>query len=412
MDLNRTEKYIADLSKVRSMPQESDSEKSEKKEQARELRMEIMLDTARLLESLTAQLEYNSWATAEDLKKSVSKSAEYLAHPEAVEDYINSLQHTKKRVETVLNLFTDKEPGQQIYSLLKSPDHVQQGEVYLDTSYPLAVTLFVKDPSDFANLNAKEGSIGFHSKKRNYSFISNGHKINVEAPLIVIRDDMDSKEGQRIKKHESAHAHHTNLMSLEESGAAKLIWLRRPIESITVKGLISGYKHGEDHGSKEFKDCVNYALACAKDEILAKLHDDPDSLNERIKTIQTKGSIYDYFKDLGIPANEELYKDIWETYSILLNPAVRMFTKLTNIYKKMSLKSRLSLMRWVFIQIPIQEWEEQLDNSGFLEEAERLASLQAKTEKPTEAGTQKYLEVLTKIRQNQDHSLNPILKSL
>lgn len=69
MSFEQTEKYRNKLKEIRREPQGTREENVKKKEHAREFRMEVMLDNARLMEALTVRLEYNSWSEKDGLVK-------------------------------------------------------------------------------------------------------------------------------------------------------------------------------------------------------------------------------------------------------------------------------------------------------------------------------------------------------
>ncbi len=380
-----TEAYKTKLEKIRHLPQDSEDARAEKKERAKEFRMEVMLDNARLMSNLTAQLEWNPWSTTEDLQHSVNKTAEFLAHPEVAQGFINDLQAAKTRVESVLDKAENKKiTAHQIYQQLirgKSSDYEPRGKIEVDMSYPLAVMLFVENDKDFEMIDPRENVGGFY--RASVTFISGVPEVS--APVIVVRGQFRSFDKapaiRRIEDHEKGHAEHDRLMSSLNTSGRKAVWFKSRPDFKTVTSLIGGAGLKELGSAKqpeiadEFEKVLNYALERAKDEILAELKAAPYDLGKHIENLKRRGGVYDYFSGLGIAPSTQVYKDLWATYNKKLDEAVKALNFLLTTYKIWSFRYRFEVIRWVMAQIPLKDWSKQINESGFKKEAEMLLDL-------------------------------------
>jgi hypothetical protein len=423
-----TEAYKTKLEKIRRLSQDTEEARAEKKEQAKEFRMEVMLDNARLMSNLTAQLEWNPWSTTEDLQHSTNTTAEYLAHPEVAQNFINDLQAAKTRVELVLGKPENKEiTAQKIYQELisgKSSDYEPKGKIEVDLTYPLAIMLFVENIEDFEMIDPRENVGGFY--RASHTFVSGVPEVS--APVIVIKGQFESPNKapatrrtatRRIVKHEKGHAEHERLISSLKTSRRKTVWFKSQPNLLTLIDLVGGYWLKESGSAKqpeiakEFEIVLNYALARAKDEILAELKATPDDVRGHIKNLKRQGGVYDYFLGLDISTDTQVYKDLWSAYNKKLDEAVKSLNLLLNIYSMWSLGYRCKAIRWVMAQVPLKDWSKQINESGFKKEAEMLLELMKQTNGMlTQDGklSPALNKVIHQINTHQWHSFIPIIE--
>ncbi len=380
-----TQSYKTKLEKVRRLSQDTEDEKTEKRERAKEFRMEAMLDNARLMANLTAQLEYNPWSTKEDLEHSVNKTAEFLAHPEVAQNFINDLQAAKTRVESALGKPENKKnAAYQIYQQLiraENSDYDPKGKIEVDMSYPLAVMLFVENDKDFEMIDPRENVGGFYRASMTFTL----GVPEVTAPVIVVRGQLRSFEKvpaiRRIEDHEKGHAEHERLVSSLNISGRKAVWFKSRPYFKTITSLVGGAELKELNSANqpeiagEFEKVLNYALERAKDEILAELKAAPYVIAKHIENLKRRGGVYDYFFGLGIAPGTQAYKDLWMAYNKKLDKAVKSLNLLLTTYKIWSFGYRFEVIRWVMAQIPLKDWSKQINESGFKKEAEMLFDL-------------------------------------
>ncbi len=374
-----TEIYKDKLEDVRKLPQETEELKAEKKEKAKEFRMEVMLDNARLMANLTAQLEWNPWSTTEDLQNSTNKTAEFLAHPEVVKNFINDLHTVKTRVESVLDKAGNRDfAAYQVYKQLiknNSLEYEPRGKIKVDMSYPLAVMLFVEDSKDFNMIDSRENIGGFYRASATFSF--GEQELNI--PVIVVKGEFRSVNKapaiKRVEDHEKGHAEHERLISSLNASGRKVVWFKAQPKAKTVTSLKELANTKQPEKTKEFEQILNYALEKAKDEILAELKASSYEAGKYMANLKKRGGVYDYFSGLGIAPDTQMYRDLWAAYEKKLDDAFKSLNFLLIIYKLWSLDYRFEVIRWVMVQIPLKDWAQQINKSGFKKEAEMLYAL-------------------------------------
>lgn len=412
-----TESYKDKLEDIRKLPQETEELRVEKKERAKELRMEVMLDNARLMANLTAQLEWNPWSTTEDLQNSTNKTAEFLAHPEVAQNFINDLHTVKTRVESVLDKAGNRDSAAyKVYKQLiknKSLEYEPRGKIKVDMSYPLAVMLFVEDSKDFNMIDSRENIGGFYRASATFSF---GEQ-ELSIPVIVVKGEFRSVNKapaiQRVENHEKGHAEHERLISSLNASGRKVVWFKTLPNAKTVTSLKELANTKQPEKTKEFEQILYYALEKAKDEILAELKASSYEVGKYISNLKKRGGVYDYFSGLGIATNSQLYKDLWAAYDKKLDDAFKSLNFLLIIYKLWSFKYRFEVIRWVIAQIPLKDWAKQINESGFKKEAELLYELMIKKSKMLIQNGQisPALEEMTRqINADQWRSFIPIIK--
>ncbi|GEM_PF-3168974 len=417
MPFEQTGKYKNNLEAIREEPQDTEGEKAKKKEHAREFRMEVMLDNARLMRDLTARLEYNPWSAKEDLMGMTKENAEFLAHPEVAETFVDDLLASKKRVE---DLIENKEHlraeglripiAEILYRELigsSSPwDYKLKGRVSIDASYPLAIILYVENDEDFKKIDSRTNIGGFYrASNPDYNFVLGKSS---EFPLIVVKGRSVKKapgaRGSLVEEHEHGHAEHERLMSALKKAERKVVWVGPKILSPAIIYRLKDGSRPESR-DKDTNDVLDYALERAKDELLAEFRA-VGSLRQHANLIIQKG-VYDYFYQNGFDHGTEIYNELWKKYKEILDLAVMVADHLLEAYRKFGLQERIGLVRWVLAQIPIRDWNTQLPESAFWEEAEGLRSISARSvinNKDVQAAFEEFTEG---IRKDQNHSFLP-----
>ncbi len=236
--LQRSSGFREKVDSVRRLPQETAKEKKIKQKEAKLLRMEAMLDSAKLAIQLTETLEDNPKITPKEFKEKANKSG-LVIHPEVTNGFIKAALEAKQKIKEVVYLLEKEKshfkisPAVRVFQWvafragreLKKPE----GQVNLITSYPLALILSVGENSDFDKISPKTNVGGFYAQKvRSETLISTDEKIKEgEFPIIVVNDSQQiNKEvmvTNTIESHEKIHAEN---MVLRESLAKqrKVVW--------------------------------------------------------------------------------------------------------------------------------------------------------------------------------------------
>ncbi len=421
-ELKSTEHYTAQLKKIRRKPQNTEKQKIEKREKAREFRMDVMLDNARLMLHLTNQLEYKPWSTANDLKLSTNTIAKYLAHPETAKHFINILIATKERVgKLIKDLGKPTEVAKKIYKYLIKYNKINyqpKGEIEIDLSYPLAIMLYVSDSEDFKMFDHNNNSIGLYSP----SAVFDSKRVLSVVPIIVVNGGYETSnkphEVSRIEEHEKGHAEYEMLVYTLKYTTIENTLFKFPYNSKEVLSKLDGHYQAEKSETDpaktpEFSIVLNYVLEQAKNEILAEFKAAPDILDKHINQLKLPGGSYDYFANLGINPNSQAYKDLREAYNKHLDEAYNALNFLFNSYSQWSLFTRYEIIRWVMAQIPLKDWGRQINETGFQKEAIMLLELKKEWNKDLESNNginPKLRKTTEKISENQWLSFIPIIE--
>lgn len=192
-----------------------------------------------------------------------------------------------------------------------------------------------------------------------------------------------------------------------------MVWLNFRVPSLATIGRLklNWTKPELRVESDDWNEIMNYALERAKDELLAEFKV-KDSLSYLSKLL-TKEGLYDYFTRLGIKPDSELYNDLWKKYRDTLKFAAETAEYLLRAYREFGLKERLDLIRWVLAQIPLRDWDKQITNSAFWEEANYLLLINGRFTSERIPNDWDFLEAREELgeelRKNQSHSLLPII---
>lgn len=375
--LTRSPAMQAKVDSVRQLPIKIDGVRSavlrrEKREAARLLRMEMLLINAWLTDFTLNTICNDPLTTRGELTSKIQSSGR-VVHPDAVDAYLDEWENTKeqarKAVQTLhsgLDSAKDRR-GERLFKFLvedktghsfgfERDKGFPKGKITIDTNYPLAIILWIEKEEDFALLDPRENVGGFFQKK--------GKLIGQDMifPLIVVNGD----KSQTVEKHEKGHSQ--NALWFGE----KAKWV------IKAWGRSAKPTYPAEEGFKSetqwHQQAIEYALACAKDEILAEMSTGRGSY---VKTLINRPDLYDYFVNrLGVPKGSKLRMDLWDEYTrglqIYTNEADRLFQHYNNFSEW---EGRRRIFRWVLAQFPIDQWPDLLRAGGFLDEWENYAQL-------------------------------------
>lgn len=381
MGLERTPKFTEEVESVRRMPQDTEYETADKREQAKLLRMEALFDNARCAEAAITLLEENPEITKDEIEEKLTNDRSFsIVHPQTVEIFIENLIASKRKVMAARDFYLkfgkDADlPGVFYRSLVpEGMDKKAAGNLTLDWHYPLAVTLFVAEKGDFAKIDNRTNVGGFFEARR--AARSREGDLYTEFPLIVNRGDPNTQGGV-VNTHERGHAENSVLKRTLREAEMKIVWGKmfndfgkeaeigeRVAKAVETEGQ-NALKN------KDVKMVVAHALSCAKDEVLAE-YKEKNKISERhVGTLLTRGGLYDYIKNYWKISDESAaYYLLWKNYSDRLVQACDSVKDVLNSYERIGLKKRIKRMRWVLAQIPLQRWNTVMIDSGFQEEAE------------------------------------------
>lgn len=393
----------------------------ERKEAAKLLRMEMVITNAKLLQFSFREINSNPEITSNQLTKKIESTGMVL-HPELTQTFIRDLITKRDIVANALNRMGNS--VDYVYNQLlpkdKRPKTPAKKKINL-IKYPLAIVLEIDD-ADFDAIDPRTNIGGFHRSNQSFQILdeTQNTEITLRSPLIIAR-----KNDKRIIPHEEIHAEHDSVREtlaqksttynvatnkhftvwgswrfnssakeyknklLELVGTLKWGNVLKEINLILRKGLEGAKKEKKRKGeyvqpaqfselsqkeireSEEFKKLISYALASAKEEILAEMQWDTGSGASYLKELLKKNKTYDYFVNyLEIPANTPLHNLLWEEYTKQLKEYTKYAYAIFSTYKSNPCwKERLKIYRFILLQWPVEEWNRQLEAAGFVEES-------------------------------------------
>lgn len=416
--MEQSSRYIHALEQTRRMPQGTEEEKIEKREQAALLRQQVLLDNARCAQLLTDFCEHRPMAELQEFTDVLHRDDVLAAHPETIEVFIGLLQETAADVTGAMKKLGRDYPDQakELFRWAAGEDkrgyHIQ-GAVDVDTTYPLALILYVENSEDFQKIDTRANIGGFYNPSIRLS-AQTGMKHRV-IPLIVVRGRKHQKD--YIRQHEVGHSHNDMLKSGMDLAKKKFIWANIDRLSLdSVKNLETAAEKSPDSlkESPVFRDVVAIALARAKDEILADSHARNGRL-EYVPNLLVRGGTYDYFaKELKITPDSTLYKEAWREYEMRLQCANDCAAEIIGEYQRepFRLTQRAEIFRWVLAQIPIDQWQRQLEGTLFRREMSTLRGIarmmpESANGEPPRHGM--WAQLLRVLRDHQHESLLPYL---
>jgi hypothetical protein len=270
----------------------------------------------------------------------------------------------------------------------------------LNTDYPLSLILEVDDEEDYYRLAGNGEGL---KKVFAYAELEKQEDILVFEVIIVKTQDKEL-----ALPHEIQHTKDDALrMTLSTSIHPETDEERRLRGKNEKKEYNSRNRHyaiwGSQFGSQEVKDrteayqllekivpentyerediekVIDAALSKAKYEILAEMaagHETSVKFLENLK--KNEGGEYDFFRNFGIKADTKLYKALWKYYKEDLDKSTASALDLASIYEDPNWQERKELFLGVLGQIPIQNWEKEMENLGFNEECDLYLEIESK----------------------------------
>ncbi len=415
--------YDFELEKLKFLSDKTPEEKSEKLEQIKIFRMEVMLDSAKCAEQFTNQITENPHMSLLEFQSTMMDS-KYLAHPEVVQRFALELDRTRKVVLSTIDKLKESaeannvDSGSELFSLLAQTRTGKFAEPamppVLDETYPLALSLEIRSIFDYNKIVGPGSAAGgFYSENKNV-YDRNSFDL-ISFPLIVVHNQPRKRHDETllaITEHEQGHAEQRSFInSLEQSGR-EVVWSK--ISPTVLKNEIGAIlRKGEsiDSESVEYKKILSYSLEKAKDEFLAEYKAKGSEVDEFLPKLKRSQGGYDYFKGLGISADTQLYKDLCDSYFKALDENTGSALEVMRAYFfDFELDDRFNNFRWVLAQIPLKDWKTQLEGTLFSEEARIMISLNK------EFKLQKNLDLRDEcdlyMGENQDKAYIPFLKEI
>jgi hypothetical protein len=389
-DLDMTAKIAA----VRAMPQENEDQTWEKRNLAKLVRMQSLLNNAALTYTLHRSLESNHGVKSSDLQQQAQSSG-YVVFPANTEKFIQTIADVASRVTTTKSAFeSDAEnhglqPSEIVYANVvpkkgdKESDSFPifpEGETVLHP-YPLAVTLEVQDRSDFGKIDPRKNVLGFYHPAREYRDvgIKQSPFIGIFAEKQFDGDLAYEEERDRILNHEKGHALNmvfkASLPGNQDRRDRRRVWSKYPYNlfpDLSAQQLKKQKKSDDIDKSGEWGEVMGYVLGHTKDEFIAGMVEGR-SVDKNLERLLIPGYLYDRFhRDLGIRKGTKLHEKLWKYYRRIIETNIEPIEEIASIYTTYGLGLRKKIFPFVLAQIPIENWSRQLHATLFLEEAYQL----------------------------------------
>lgn len=403
------EAYRNRRDEIRVLPEDTKEEKAEKREQAKLFRMEVLFDNALCIQALISALEEDPNIGESELERVLMKVG--VIHPRSSSEFMYQLLGTKQKVIDALSGLRGKSDDDRLAKRLfqsavvakEGTQYSPQGELFADTTYPLAVALYVSHSADFAHIDTRTNVGGFF--KAHHELQAQESSNTQTFPLIVIRGDPRSSD--YVTLHEKGHAENRMIQNSLPSGTRRVVWGTLgniPMEEASAY-LQSVDELKEEPDGEGYARILEYACSCAKDELLADYKANQDSFALYLKHLEKRGGLYDYFLNrLFLPQSSEAYRELWNQYEQILTTNVDAAKRVVQSYLRFNLYDRIEQFRWVLAQIPLDKWKEQLDATLFTEEAEMLNDIyrEAPVDLPVQSQREKMLPSMRIFRTFKD----------
>ena len=413
--MEKSPQYRERLQTIRSLPQKTEAEAGEKKEQAKLFRMEVLLDNAQCTRLVTNALLENPAIEPEELEQ-IAQTSEFLAHPEVMDAYIKQLIETRDRVMAGIEKLKEESRvnkqgmSRALFNWIlpeKLKGQKPRGKVRLGGAFPLAIMLDVEDSRDYHDINP--------AKNSNYQgggviFSQKQEENEKYFPFIVVHgieadEYMDLLEyysfpsAKGAKKHEKGHAEQNAIIETLKNCQKKCVWSefseKDPIKNGNelleewVDFETEPWSIKEDWASdpkkykstEAWKKIMDYALSQAKDEILAHINAYDYDIESHVNTLADPNGPYQFFKKTRLNLNGPIGKALKEEYIIQVEKAYQAIKPILQAYAQMGLEERLKNFRLILAQIPLNKWESQLNQTLFTEDAQRLLQIQEQCRK-------------------------------
>jgi len=402
-ELSRSHKQQEKIDNVRNI-----SDQIQRKEASKQLRRESVTNNAQLIDYTFQALTLYPDISKKDLITKIQKMGRIM-FPDKVESFVDSLIENRDLVSKMMNS-SEVDVASTMYNQLlpiNEQKTIPEKKGIHVIDYPLAVTLMMS-PKDFHKIDPRTNIGGFHRTTQLFALRRlSGFIELLRAPLII------AKEDPRIVQHEKNHAeqgtvrkglgknHFTvwgSFSSNEKAIEAKDILIQKaegvfvhsPFRRMISKtnpvflGLLNPNYDSqpipkEIINQSEFRELISYALAAAKEEILAEMDWQTGSGKRYLPILQTKGGTYDYFFSfLNIPKGSVLHEALWDEYKEKLEEYTKSAYELFDTYKNGDhWEGRLKIFRYILLQWPVQEWNRQLEDAGFIEEIELFEEIES-----------------------------------
>jgi hypothetical protein len=360
------------------------------RESAERFRMETLLDNAALVRLFVERLEADPTTSKEEFIELAQNSGK-VVHPKVVNEFIKELTQTRDFIErSVEDLQRHAKSrsvglGKQLYRWVlpynKQDNFFPRGRITINRNYPLALIAYIQNKRDFETIDARKNVGGFYKEFQFYrtrppEYIGT---IFREFPLIAVHgtdpEKHQSSRSHPILRHEKGHAENEALRDALRKADRKLVWGKLDYPWLAIEKLRSGQvETGDIRNLEDYKVVLRYALAHAKDEILAEYKSQYGLFAHHTQNLKQKGGLYDYFAQMGIESDSPIYAMLWEDYEREIDGATQVVQTITQSYwlAYSMLTRKIELFRWVLAQIPLEQWSRQLKNSLFSKEAEKL----------------------------------------
>ena len=333
-----------------------------------------------------------------------------------------------RRVRLVKQLFSKKSSlsNQEINTLAGSSMEMEISS--------FGVVLYVKNPKAFALIDQRTNVGGFFQKEQTFKLDESWKKADQESitlPLIVVKG-----ENNKVFEHEVGHSVANmlkqTLLGIQEAHSPNdqpeswtqtgvrtpktkvvdIIWgqqnslddakeiakkltthssqFSEMVEQLAKldpddpknKSFIEEQKVEQTKRAENENKLVEYALQCAKDELLAEMYAERGDIVWHLDNLKEKAGLYDYFKNrLSIDVSTPLYTRLWNTYLTKLTAYTETAFALHKTYQEDALwNKRVPLLRYMLLVTPIEKWESQLDRLGYVEEIKLHTQLHEKIE--------------------------------
>ncbi len=394
-EIKHSSHYDKLLDEVRKLPCKTSEQKDHKREKAKILGQELLLDSGKSIRVLIQAVKSNPEITENELRKYFKENS-LMAHPEVFEAMIDELTKTRDIVdETIYELKEKREiegssMDDVLYDWLLSDDNTDEkvmtgpkGKIRLGNKYPLAVVVFIEDYGDYLDITRSKRSLslsfsfGFFEKRE-------APCTTRKYPLVVVNSSLikEDKVKKEAEKHEKKHAEdaivQNSIRFLEVLGKPKknFLWTDDMLMYFTKKNksdLETAYTKDKDSAKKSslWRDYQEYALTSTKGEILAMLEQGM-TIKDAIRDIKKE---YEHFIDLGFEVGSEIYDDLIKDYNEVLDDVGQTISKIDDMYSSFFLFDRQDDFRWMLSRIPLRKWTKQLNGFNFVEESDRLSNL-------------------------------------
>jgi hypothetical protein len=375
-------------------------------EAAKELRMEILLENAKILQTSIRAVADNPALTREELNKLIDENCQ-ITHKELTNAFLQNLYSRKNKIsleslliKTIGEIGKD-DPAKIVYRTLitdlnkKDDKQFPTGQVKL-IELPLALGLEVEKDEDYKLIDpgTNIGGEFFDSVRLFFPSINNGFN----SPVIII----NGFEKIHYIGHENIHAENQLFMqTLIRERKCNVVWgplleaikytnqLDQPINYLINTPAEEIWKNRK---SPEWEFWINFALTQAKDEILAEIGPTGGNIAGHLGNLLDKNGQYNYFSyiheldfattfNIGDGLKSNLGDELWKDYTQRLKQSTKTIEKFHETVVSVDYFSegwykRYKLLGYILAQIPIQDWEQQLEKTGFAREIRDYESIQ------------------------------------